>query len=71
MTAKKTSFRKPVEPLPDYEILTEREKETTRSEDCCVCGDPNSTWCNPENPNGIGTLANGVGALIIAANTGK
>lgn len=55
MTAKKTAFKYSKDPLPDYEILTEEEiARTSSSDSCCNCANPNTSWCNPESPNGIG-----------------
>ena len=57
MPAKKTSFKYTKESLPDYEILTEEEiNQTSEGNPCCGCDNPNTSWCNPESPNGIGAI---------------
>ncbi|HBT77695.1 MAG TPA: hypothetical protein DEB39_12410 [Planctomycetaceae bacterium] len=54
MAAKKTPFKYDKKPLPDYEILTEEEiAQTSADNPCCNCDNPNTSWCNPEHPNGI------------------
>ncbi len=58
MAAKKTSFKYDKKPLPDYEILTEEEiAQTSADNPCCNCDNPNTSWCNPENPSGYGAAS--------------
>lgn len=58
MPAKKTDFKYSKKSLPDYEILTEEEiNQTSGGNPCCQCDNPNTSWCNAENPNGVGATS--------------
>lgn len=70
MPIKKTSFKDTDQPLPDHEPLASGGG-SQGSEDCCVCDNPNTTWCNPESPKGAGSLATDWGGTFIALITGR
>ncbi len=66
MSIKPTSFHKKArKPLPEYEPIA-KEEEATVSEACCVCDNPGSISCNPENPNGPAAMNVWAGAQAIA-----
>ncbi len=64
MAIKPTDFHKKRRPLPEYEVI--EDKEVTVSEACCVCDNPGSPSCNPEDPNGMGAMSVWAGAQAIA-----
>lgn len=68
MAAKKTNIRNTQTTLPDYEPLNAEEiKATSESSDCCVCDNPNTTWCNPESPNGAASWGTAIGGFILSS----
>ncbi len=65
MPVKPTDFHKKRRPLPEYEPIA-KDEEATVSEACCVCDNPGSTWCNPENPNGATSVSTSYAAQTFA-----
>jgi hypothetical protein len=72
MAAKKVPFHRPDinKPLPDFEIDNPDDNKVDGS-GCCACINEDSTWCNPESPNGFAAVSSAWGGFLVALITGK
>ncbi len=66
MAIKPTEFHKKVrKPLPEYEVITDKDEEKLASAACCICDGPGSL-CDPESPSTTGQFTTAAAAQVFA-----